>query len=555
MSDVYLSSRGSDTASGSSSQPVATLARALQIIRGTTAPRRVLVRGGTYRLNTAMEIGKSDQGLTIQAADATPPLFTGARQVSGQWEAQQDGSYRLRHVGGVVGQVWLNGAQLAPSQLPIAGFFRADRTLSQNTITCTDVQATDRSADAVVRPYAWYEEVVPCDVVPGRVTLRAPCRESLARDGEPGVFRLRNVRAGLVPGTWYHDRRSADLYLRLPQGAFPSDLATVEVVNGPVTLLNCEGSDVTLRGLRFRCANLRRQSLAEGGDYTSHAVRVLGGVNVVLDAVDVADVGAGGILAHSTVGVTIVGSRIADVGESAVTIVGDALTFAGQVPASRRAVVDRCTIIRPGRACASYAGIHLASTLDAAVQHSRIEGCPHNGIRVNGVEGFRRNLSATGGVIICANVIVETLLECSDGGGVYFWGAQQRVSTVKGNVIQRVGAPRLYRDDVLANVGVYADDWANDVDILSNAIEGCDWGLNFHRCRRVGAQDNLIVGVRRHWWNQQWETPDSDQSGNIVYRNVFRGQVGCSVKTDWGLQGLQPAPLVAKDNLFVEEFP
>lgn len=554
MIEIFVSTVGNDKSKGSPAQPVATVGRALEMLRGKTEQRRVIVRGGVYPLAAPIEVGKADQGVEIIAASGETPEFTGARGVNGTWKKESDGFYSLSGVGGVVGQVWVGGVRYKPATYPNDGsFFVSDRTTSQTTITCRDVKITEKNSDAVVRPYSWYEEVIPCAVTPGRVLLASACRESLARQGEPGVFRLRNCRAGLVAGAWYHDRAAAILYVMLDGNHAEKDLKFARVSNGPIALLNCEASDVVIDGLTFRDSNTRRLLLAKGGDYTSHAVRVMGAANVFLTHLSLRDVGAGGIFASNTVDFTASDCVIERSGESAVSVIGESLTQSGQTPVSRSARIDRCTIRLPGQSCASYAGLHIASVYGAMVSHTRISGCPHNGIRVNGNEGDRAFLSATGNLNITMNVIDGALSDCSDGAGVYFWGAQKSGGVVCNNLIRNIGAPRRYKDDVLANVGIYADDWASQIEAQGNVIENCDWGLNFHRCKNFIATNNLIIGVRRHWWNQQWEAPKSDQGGNSVAYNTFMGAKGCTIKSDWGLQGLSPPPLVASANSFVED--
>lgn len=87
----YVATSGSDSNSGSSSAPYATLAKA---VSSSSSNGTIVVRGGTYRGEYNISVSTSKNGLRIIAYPGETPVFNGAQAVSGGWSTEGSMSYR-----------------------------------------------------------------------------------------------------------------------------------------------------------------------------------------------------------------------------------------------------------------------------------------------------------------------------------------------------------------------------------------------------------------------------------------------------------------------------
>ena len=85
----HVASDGNDANPGTAAKPVATIARAVELSRASTAAaKRIIIGAGTYRLAETITLGPADSGLEIVAAKGTHPLVSGGREVTG-WKPWQ----------------------------------------------------------------------------------------------------------------------------------------------------------------------------------------------------------------------------------------------------------------------------------------------------------------------------------------------------------------------------------------------------------------------------------------------------------------------------------
>jgi hypothetical protein len=88
LGQIYVSPNGNDTDAGTPSSPVRTLAHALALAHGKNN-RRIVLRGGTYRLTeplvlTAPDSGTAGHDLVFAAATGEHPIVSGAVRIS-EW--------------------------------------------------------------------------------------------------------------------------------------------------------------------------------------------------------------------------------------------------------------------------------------------------------------------------------------------------------------------------------------------------------------------------------------------------------------------------------------
>lgn len=83
MSTIYVSPHGDDKNAGTPDQPMASLAAAVDQVRGATAPV-VELADGVYHTHEPVSIGPADSGLVIRAAEGATPIVDGAQQIT-EW--------------------------------------------------------------------------------------------------------------------------------------------------------------------------------------------------------------------------------------------------------------------------------------------------------------------------------------------------------------------------------------------------------------------------------------------------------------------------------------
>jgi hypothetical protein len=85
IGQIYVSPRGDDANSGTAASPVRTLERAVELSRSTKG-RRIVLRGGTYRLARPLHLSPADSGaaghdLEFTAARGEHPILSGAVRI------------------------------------------------------------------------------------------------------------------------------------------------------------------------------------------------------------------------------------------------------------------------------------------------------------------------------------------------------------------------------------------------------------------------------------------------------------------------------------------
>ena len=78
--DIVVDAKGSDSALGTPQQPVATLSKAVDLARKSHA-KRILVRDGSYYVDSSLMLDSRDNGLTIEATPNSHPWIIGGKLI------------------------------------------------------------------------------------------------------------------------------------------------------------------------------------------------------------------------------------------------------------------------------------------------------------------------------------------------------------------------------------------------------------------------------------------------------------------------------------------
>jgi hypothetical protein len=287
----HVAPAGADTAAGTAAAPFATLARARDAIRslkregrGLPGPVTVLVRGGVYPLEQALQFTPEDSGtattpITYQAYPGERPVLSGGRTVGGWrryderlWVAEVPWAKELT---GPLCQLFVNGVRRPRARTPNAGEYLYSRRLlltPDEYPQCLGLVAEP----GALRPWANPDEAVIClfhnwvnsynrvkqaDWERGRFTFARPA--GIFFLGPQVRYYVENTFDALdQPGEWFLDRSKAALFYFPVEG---EDMSRVEVIAPRLrqTLVSVRGElDLGLyveylvfRGLSFQHAD------------------------------------------------------------------------------------------------------------------------------------------------------------------------------------------------------------------------------------------------------------------------------------------------------------
>jgi hypothetical protein len=550
--DFFVSPKGKDTWSGKSAEPrendgpFATVARAREAVRALLKtqeePRRVRVvlRGGTYYLDSPLEFGPEDSGtekapVTYAAAEGEKVVLSGGHRLDGggwgeingrkAWVMDipevKEGKWRFR-------QLFVNSARRPRPRLPKQGEYRIESlpgytgdflrnptkefVYAPGNIVPTWHNVRDVEIVGITK---WLDNRLPIDNVSPMtrtVTFDRPSLFALLSGSEPGPYWVENVLEALdTSGQWYLDRPRGSLYY-LPQSG--EDMPSAEIIAPRlprvVRVVGRAGApvhDLHFQGLIFSHTEWQppedySSSLQAGievpgallFDYaercavTGCVIEHIGnyGVEVGVGCADIEiahnqirDVGAGGIrIGHFF-------SWEAD-GSGKLTERGRQRKAAmPKGPHSQRITVADNEIAHCGRFTPEAVGVFVGDNANNKVIHNHIYDLFYSGISVGSVQDFGPS-QATGNLIEYNHVhdIGQGML--SDLGGIYTCSTPD--TRIRYNLVHDV-ARRDY-----GGWGIYLDEGSHDLLIQKNLVHRCQDGALFaHHNRDITAENNILA--------------------------------------------------------------
>ena len=558
MSCFYVAPNGSDAWSGHMAAPdagrtdgpFATPQRAREAVRALLKtqkePRgvRVVLRGGTYYLDSPLEFGPEDSGaenapVAYAAATGENVVLSGGRRLDGgRWsEANgrkawivdipevKEGKWNFR-------QLFVNGARRPRTRLPKQGEYHIESLpgytgdflrspTKQFVYAPGDIVPTWRNLRdvEVVGITRWLDNRLPLESVNEQtrtVTFDRPSLFALLSGSEPGSYWVENVFEALdTGGQWYLDRPSGQLYY-LPQPG--EDVTSAEIVAPRLTqVVRVVGSEGALaHDLRFEGITFSHTEWQPPADYasslqagievpgallfdyaercavTSCAIEHIGnyGVEVNVGCTDIEishnhirDMGAGGMrIGHFFSWETDGSGRMTERGLQRKAAMP-------QGPHSRRITVADNEIAHGGRFTPEAVGVFVGDNADNKVIRNHIYDLFYSGISVGSVQDFGPS-QATGNIIEYNHVhdIGQGML--SDLAGIYTCSTPG--SRIAYNVVHDV-ARRDY-----GGWGIYPDEGGHDMLIQKNLVYRCQDGALFaHHNHNITAEDNIFAFNRR----------------------------------------------------------
>jgi hypothetical protein len=442
--EIFVAPHGNDASQGTKSEPLATVQKALQMVRKAPAaePKRIVVHAGNY-FNVALSLGPQDSNLTIEAAPGERPVFYGGQPVSG-WEKDGDRFYSAdlppypKSVAPAPNKVpsWeirmleVDGQMAPRARFPETAAFTHEtsfqvpwmsttgggwkRKPSREELTTLQYRDGDlgpwlEHTNAEITVYHMWDEscvgISEHDPENRLLTLSPPAGHP------PGAFGVKkyvlwNIRQGLTsPGQWHHDRlRGKIVYWPLPG----QDMSKTRVIAPTTTtILQLKGNkdakikNVTVRGISFSVTTV---PLIAGGFAASQfdgAIELEEAEDCALLELTVARVAGHGINARSGIARTRIES-------CEVTSCGAGGIYVG----GTRTLIHNNHVHAIGLSYPSAIGIYRGGN-ENIVSHNEVHNCSYSAINYGGRSNIIEN-----------NLLYDCMKVLHDGAAIYMFAAR-----------------------------------------------------------------------------------------------------------------------------------
>ncbi len=503
---IYVSPKGNDQNAGTERQPVASVAKAVDLARAHHI-HRIVLEGGEYRLNAGLTLDDRDSGLTLEAGRNGRPLVTGAAivpaiaisvsldtnlQVRAQRLNPNAVAYRIdttslpavklapyvpygfpRPILPGPSELFENETPMTIARWPNAGFAtiksvrepgngESDRSKPpRQPVFTADSDEPERwkSTDTAwlygYWKYDWADETIKLhsvDPKTGEITLETPHTYGVAA-GSP--FFIENLVEELdAVGEYYSDPTSGTIQFVAEKSKKPATYR-ISVLGDP--LLSIKNADnITIRGIDFAYSRGDGADLDNATDTRFEGCQFfnLGERAVVIENGHDSGLAACNIWNTAHGGVVLSG--------------GDRKTL---TPA--RLFVENCDIHDYQRRAMTYRPGVSISGVGNRVSHCAIHDAPHSAIIFGGNDH-----------VIEFNEFYRTISRTGDGGVVY----TGRDWTARGTQI----SDNYFHDNIGLSKwepAIYFDDLASGLIATHNLIERCHWGFLIG-----GGRDNVILG-------------------------------------------------------------
>lgn len=527
--EIYISPTGDDSNSGSITKPLKTLTQAQTKARTIVNPI-IYLRAGTYRLSSPLEFNEKDQNQVWQAYPGEMVYIRGDKESN--W-VKNDTIWTIDEK---VTNLFNNNTRIPKTRYP-DNWVKIDTTDSQDSFNSSIGNTFEpdslKEAIAIVREYEWNESHLPITQFIQPSFKVKPSIYPLASTGQPGVIKLENVP--LLKNNTYYTLNNKSYY-------YNNNSVNLTISN-LVTLINIQNSKgLKFYHLCFENTAERTLSIQEGGDYTSHAIRILGNSSDInISECIFSNIGTSciGILDNSK-NVTIDNGFFQDIGESGIVVIG------GHQNTNSNHKITKNIINNVGSIYPNNNGILLASCTNCVVENNEISTCSYVGIRLN---GQLDQIVPSENNIIQNNKITHCMRKLSDGGAIYTWGQMSGTNYIKNNRIVYVGQESDFFDipepysTIGADVGIYFDDKSDNIDCTGNVILNASWGANFHAAANITFKNNILAYSRMYDINVQPESYGLNENIDII-NNTFYESKGKSWFNQWGNWTKNPLRIV-----------
>jgi len=565
---IHVAPSGSDVNPGTEAKPLASLARARDVVRESAGKRpvTVLLHAGTYYLPETLTLRAEDSGtadapVVYAAAPGEHPVISGATRLQLDWTPAEGNVVHATTPAGLqIDQLFLDS-----KRLPMARYPNYDPNGGQFDGSAADAIDAKRVA-RWANPAGGFIHAM-------HVHLWGDMHWRILGKSDDGTLRyqggwqnnrpsamhrqfrfVENIREELdAPGEWFHDAAKNTLWL-VPRTGVDLKSAAVEVVRLR-HLIELHGlkekplKHVTIRGLTFRHASRtfmeNREPLlrSDWTVYRGGALRIDGAEDVSIEDCDFDQLGGNAVFVNAyNRRIHVRGCLIREAGANGVAFVGDPravrdprFNYASKIeydkldrtpgPISDEypadCVVEDCLITRTGRFEKQTAPVQIAMAQGISVRHCTINDVPRAGINIGD--------GCWGGHVIEFCDVFDTVKETGDHGSFNSWGRDRYWDPDVKIVDKQVEAdPALPLLDALKTVVLRNNRWRCDhgwdVDLDDGStnfrIENnvfLNGGLKLREGYKRFVNNNVIVNNSFH--PHVWFT----NSGDVFTHNIVMG--------------------------------
>ncbi len=508
--EYYIAQSGNDQFDGLSmgktqlgtNGPFLTLGRAQQAIRDLKKngqldqPVTIHIQTGNYVLQKPLEFDLRDSG--FEGRQITWKAEGGAVVISGGIALQncakdQDNpliwscatsslpldkiKYKnnSRKQGSAPGfELFINQKPLHLSRWPNTDWGHIKTPLAEKTTFDTFEQLPQLSvlSEAQVHIFAgndWFDEYTPVSSIDSNLNQISLAKNTTYPLASGRRFYLENIQSLLdAPGEWFYDRLGNKISFIPLDNLAPKDI----IISAQKNILSLNGANyITLKNLTFQYS-------------TDVAIIIDKSNHVVIDGVEISNIGSRAIEAKNSNDIKVTNSLIHDTGEGGILLSGG---DRNSLEASNN-VVHNCHIHNFGRIILTYTPAIEVAGVGTSVTHNLVEQAPGTGILIHGNDH-----------LIEKNEIHHVCEQASDCGGIY----SGREWTYRGNIIRNNSIHDLFgyglkNINIATNTivygksdgvrGVYLDDFLSGFTVTGNLFNNA----GAMSIQMAGGRDNII---------------------------------------------------------------
>lgn len=572
----YVAPGGNDAWSGRLAEPnaegtdgpLATIQRARDLVAQSkpTAPTRVLIRGGVYRLDkplvfTPEHSGTKDAPITYAAYPGEKPIFSGGMPITG-WTKAADGPLWTTVVPAVkegkwyFRQLFVDGRRAVPARTPNDTTFRSagpgvpydnrraarsdPKTKKSLLFHGDDIRPWSNLDDAVVVVYhSWTTSrhvIQSIDAEKKRVEFTAPSSWPMGYWEKNQRYYVEFVREALdAPGEWYLDRTTGELTYYPRPG---EDMTTAEVI-APVAeeLLQIQGElgkERYIEHLRFEGLSFQHTDWtmppAESVDgqamvsLETAAVRALGARHCVWNRCEVAHVGSYAVwLQNGCKDNRLVECHAHDLGAGGVML-GERPLPSQKPRQAERNEVYNCFIHDGGCVYHGGVGIWIGKSSHNHVHHNEICDFDYSGMSVGWMWGYAPSMAHHNRVEF-NHIHHLGRGQLSDLGGIYHLGVAPG-TVLRNNLIHHVWAYSY------GGWGLYTDEGSTDVLMENNVVYAVKDGAFHQHYGRDNILRNNILALSATL-GQITRSREEDHNSFTIEGNIIFGDTTPPLGKNW----------------------
>ena len=503
---IFVAPGGNDAGLGTEASPLATLtaARNLARTRKRGFPIRIILRGGTYDIDTPLELNAADSGTAAEpviwcAAPGEKVVISGGEPLNGWKTTTVNGkpAWTLTLPDVAKGRWYFRrlyaregaGSSRPRARLPKSGYFTVEAVEKRKTGENDDwLSGRDRftyragdldnfpdaaEAETVVLTQ-WCESHLPVMAIDPAARQVTFGKFTIQNFGKDTRYWVENTRAALTePGEWCLNRKTGVLLYLPKRGETPRN--TTLIAPRAESLLRMKDvSDVRFENVAFSHsewwfpADFRAESynsdkvwaIQQGASGVPGAIRAEKISRCTFDRCEFAHIGSYGIAlgsgAHDN---RVTNCLFHDLGAGAIRIGPTDIGKNSENIAMGNMLSD-CRIFDGGNLFTGAVGVWVGQAQKTQIVHNEIHDLNYSGISCGWHWGFDGTGDARDNTVAWNRIYNLGRNVLGDGAGIYMLGTQLG-TVIEGNVVHDMNG-------TYASRGIYLDDGSSEMTIRNN---------------------------------------------------------------------------------------